>query len=110
VNAVKWTGDNLIITGASDKEIRVWNAEDGRTIRVLLGHAHWVNSLALSSDHALRTGAYDHTGKRFGGVKEEQEVRVPVLRVLGWSSTHCQTSSPTLVRQGACAALRDCTM
>lgn len=27
------------------------------------GHAHWVNTLALSSEYALRTGPYDHTGK-----------------------------------------------
>lgn len=27
------------------------------------GHGHWVNTLALSSEHVLRTGAYDHNGK-----------------------------------------------
>ena len=31
-------------------------------MRVLKGHGHWVNSLALSSEHALRTGAFDHHG------------------------------------------------
>jgi len=27
----------------------------------LKGHAHWVNTLALSTDYVLRTGCYDHT-------------------------------------------------
>lgn len=36
--------------------------QDGHLVRTLKGHAHWVNTLALSSEHALRTGAFDHTG------------------------------------------------
>ena len=28
----------------------------------LKGHGHWVNTLALSTEAALRTGAFDHTG------------------------------------------------
>lgn len=27
--------------------------------RTLLGHAHWINTLALSTDYVLRTGAYE---------------------------------------------------
>jgi ribosome assembly protein 4 len=27
--------------------------------RTLEGHAHWVNTLALSSDYIIRTGAFD---------------------------------------------------
>ena len=30
-------------------------------MRGLKGHGHWVNTLALSTEYALRTGAYDHT-------------------------------------------------
>lgn len=26
------------------------------------GHAHWVNSLALNTDYALRVGAFDERG------------------------------------------------
>jgi hypothetical protein len=32
-------------------------------IRTLSEHAHWVNTMALSTDFVLRTGPYDHTGK-----------------------------------------------
>jgi ribosome assembly protein 4 len=36
--------------------------QQGKLIRSLKGHGHWVNTLALSPEHALRTGAFDHTG------------------------------------------------
>jgi len=31
----------------------------------LKGHAHWVNTLALSTDYVLQTGCFDHTGKHY---------------------------------------------
>ena len=36
--------------------------QDGHLVRSLKGHGHWVNTLALSAEFALRTGAFDHTG------------------------------------------------
>lgn len=36
--------------------------QDGHLIRTLKGHGHWVNHLALSTEFALRTGPFDHTG------------------------------------------------
>jgi len=36
--------------------------QDGHLVRSLKGHGHWVNALALSTEHVLRTGAFDHTG------------------------------------------------
>lgn len=32
-------------------------------MRTLEGHGHWVNTMALNTDFALRTGAIDHTGE-----------------------------------------------
>ena len=37
-------------------------SQDGKMVRTLRGHGHWVNTLALSSEHALRTGPCDHHG------------------------------------------------
>lgn len=37
---------------------QVWRAEDGILCRTLEGHAHWVNTLALSTDYVLRTGPF----------------------------------------------------
>ena len=31
----------------------------GVLCRTLQGHGHWVNTMALSTDYALRTGAFD---------------------------------------------------
>jgi ribosome assembly protein 4 len=41
----------------------VWETGEGKLIRTLKGHGHWVNTLALSSEYALRTGAFNHRGE-----------------------------------------------
>lgn len=40
----------------------------------LQGHGHWVNSLALSTEYVLRTGAFDHTRKTYSSPAEMKEV------------------------------------
>jgi len=62
ITAVKWGGEGLIYSASKDCTISAWDATDGKLVRVLRGHGHWVNTLALSSEHTLRTGAYDHRG------------------------------------------------
>lgn len=42
----------------------------------LKGHAHWVNTLALSTDYVLRTGCFDHTKKEFASQKERQKYAI----------------------------------
>ena len=37
----------------------------------LTGHAHWVNTLALSTDYVLRTGCFDHKRKEFDAEIED---------------------------------------
>ncbi|CAD6205704.1 GSCOCG00009975001-RA-CDS [Cotesia congregata] len=59
VTCVRWGGRGLIYSGSQDRSIRVWRAEDGVLCRVLDGHAHWVNTLALNVDYALRTGHFE---------------------------------------------------
>ncbi|PNH03382.1 Notchless [Tetrabaena socialis] len=63
VTAVKWGGEGLIYSASRDCTISAWDATDGKLVRIFKGHGHWVNTLALSSEYVLRTGAYDHTGK-----------------------------------------------
>ncbi|KAH9740802.1 Notchless protein-like [Citrus sinensis] len=53
-----------------DCTIKVWETTQGKLIRELKGHGHWVNSLALSTEYALRTGAFDHTGKQYSSPEE----------------------------------------
>ncbi|CAM0142958.1 ribosome assembly [Umbelopsis sp. WA50703] len=75
VTCVKWGGEGLIYTASQDKTIKVWNSS-GVLVKTLQGHGHWVNTLALSTDFVLRTGPYDHTGKRY---KTEEEGKAAAL-------------------------------
>jgi ribosome assembly protein 4 len=63
VNAVRWGGDGVIYTASSDRTVKLWNSDNGKLIRTLSEHAHWVNTLALNTDFLLRTGPFDHLGK-----------------------------------------------
>ncbi len=63
VECVKWGGTGLLYSASRDRTIMVW-AVDGHgpsqhmIVRTLTGHAHRINSLALSTDFVLRTGAH----------------------------------------------------
>ncbi|MEQ2214360.1 hypothetical protein XENOCAPTIV_002737 [Xenoophorus captivus] len=84
VTCVKWGGDGLLYTSSQDRTVKVWRPKDVRLFscltfcesitegpdvivccfqgvlcRTLQGHAHWVNTLALSTDYVLRTGAFE---------------------------------------------------
>ena len=63
MNAVRWGGDGVIYTASSDRTVKLWNSDNGKLIRTLSEHAHWVNTLALNTDFLLRTGPFDHLGK-----------------------------------------------
>ena len=41
----------IIVSGSTDKSIRIWDAESGDLIRTLNGHANWVLSVAITSDN-----------------------------------------------------------
>ncbi|KAI9239458.1 hypothetical protein MVEG_00724 [Podila verticillata NRRL 6337] len=80
VMCVKWAGDGLIYSASRDKTIKVWASTGnapGKLVKVLQGHAHWVTTLALSTDGVLRTGANDHTGKMY---KDEGEAQKRALQ------------------------------
>jgi len=59
ISMLRWGGCDLLYTASHDRSIKVWRASDGVFCRNLDGHAHWVNTLALSTDYVMRTGAYD---------------------------------------------------
>eukprot|EP00730_Choanoeca_flexa_P014756 TRINITY_DN656_c0_g1_i1.p1 TRINITY_DN656_c0_g1~~TRINITY_DN656_c0_g1_i1.p1 ORF type:complete len:499 (+),score=85.34 TRINITY_DN656_c0_g1_i1:77-1498(+) len=63
VTCVKWGGTDLIYTASQDTTVKVWRASDGVLCRTLSGHAHWVNSMSLSTEYVLRTGPYDERGR-----------------------------------------------
>jgi ribosome assembly protein 4 len=78
ITQVKWGGDGLIYSASRDCSINVWNAEDGRLVRTLKGHGHWVNTMSLSTEYAMKTGAFNHKGqasKDLSTAKEEARKR-----------------------------------
>lgn len=48
--------------------------EQGKLIRTLSEHAHWVNTLALNTDFLLRTGPYDEKAKQPASAEEGQQL------------------------------------
>jgi len=78
VNVVRWGGGGLngkgvLYTASSDRTVRVWDATNGRLLYILKDHAHWVTTLALNTDFVLRTGPYNHFGKRPDSDAEAQD-------------------------------------
>ncbi|KAK1261020.1 hypothetical protein QJS04_geneDACA013333 [Acorus gramineus] len=61
---------------SQDCTIKIWETSQGKLIRELKGHGHWVNSLALNTEYTLRTGAYDHTRKQYSSSEEMKEITV----------------------------------
>lgn len=73
VSCVKWGGQNILYSGSHDKTVRCWDMkQDGKCINILKNHAHWINHLSLSTDYALRIGAFDHTGTQPSSPQEAQ--------------------------------------
>ncbi|KAJ3217508.1 Notchless protein 1 [Clydaea vesicula] len=59
VMAVKWGGEDVIYTASRDKSIKLWDSKEGKLIRTLNGHAHWINHIALTTDLVLRSGPFE---------------------------------------------------
>ncbi|KAG7308539.1 Notchless protein 1 [Plutella xylostella] len=94
VTSVKWGGGGLIYTSSQDRTIKVWRAEDGILCRTLEGHAHWVNSLALSTDYVLRTGPFHPITDRDGYIKDKSILQ---QRALDRYTEVCPTGQERLV-------------
>jgi len=59
VTCIKWSANGLIYSSSQDRTVKVWRGSDGALCRSLDGHAHWVNTLALSCEYIVRAGAFD---------------------------------------------------
>ena len=80
VTCVKWGGAGFIYTASQDRTVRVWKTGgDFRVVRVLSGHAHWVNHLALSTDYVLRTGPFE-AGRSSLAVAESERKALALQR------------------------------
>ncbi|CAO4367966.1 unnamed protein product [Caenorhabditis nigoni] len=59
VTCLRWGGEGLIYSGSQDRTVKMWRADDGVMCRNMTGHAHWINTLALNTDYALRTSCFE---------------------------------------------------
>lgn len=58
VTCTKWSGENVVYSASQDRTIKVWDPSTGMIIRNISAHGHWVNTMTLSTDYALRCGAF----------------------------------------------------
>ena len=73
VTCVRWGGGGLVYSSSHDRTLMVWDVESRTVVHTLRGHGHWVNNFALNTELVLRSGAFDHTKKVFGGKLEASE-------------------------------------
>ena len=67
IECCKWGGEGLLYTASRDRTVRVWSldGEAAKLVRTLVGHAHRVNALALSTDSVLRSGGFGWETREF---------------------------------------------
>lgn len=54
-----WSGENIIYTASQDQTVKLFD-EQFNHIKTLIGHAHWINTMAINTEQLLRTGCYDY--------------------------------------------------
>eukprot|EP00871_Galdieria_phlegrea_P005946 jgi/Galph1/839/GphlegSOOS_G5535.1 len=76
ITCVKWGGEALLYSASQDTTIKVWDVSSGALVYSLDGHGHWVNTMALSTEYALRIGAFSFddlsSGKHLESISMQQ--------------------------------------
>ena len=81
VRSVAFSPDgHHIVSGSSDRTIRVWNATTGETVAgPFTGHTGWVRSVAFSPDgHHIVSGSSDPTIQMLNVTKWKSETKIDV--------------------------------
>jgi ribosome assembly protein 4 len=52
ITSLKWGHTGYIYGASRDRTVSIW--KDGRIIKLLKGHSHWINTLSLSTDQVNR--------------------------------------------------------
>ena len=64
-----WSGENIIYTCSEDQTVKIFD-EELNHLQTLLGHSHWINTMALNTEYILRTGCYDYDNIKGGDFYE----------------------------------------
>lgn len=59
VTKVIWGGENFIYSCSEDQTIKCWDF-GGQFKMEFKKHAHWVNTISLSTDFVIRKGCFDN--------------------------------------------------
>ena len=124
VECVRWGGSGLVYTASRDRTIIVWavgskrgdgnggssggtsaavSGNKAKIVRVLSGHAHRINSLALNTDYACRTGAFDHTSARLDFSKG-MEAAAAALQAAAKAGGEAAAAAAAAAKRDAAAA------
>lgn len=79
VTRLFWGGEGFVYSCSQDQTVVVWDEELSFAMH-FRGHAHWVNSIALNTHHALRAGFYDYDDLEKGVVREGDSPEVKQQR------------------------------
>lgn len=91
VNALAVTPDsNRLISGSSDKTIKVWSLETAKELFTLIGHTDWVNDVAVTPNgKCVISASSDHTLKVW-----DLKTRKIIASFTGESSINCCAVAP----------------
>ena len=59
----------MIYTCSEDQTVKIFD-EELNHLQTLLGHSHWINTMALNTEYILRTGCYDYDNIKGGDFYE----------------------------------------
>lgn len=80
VTCVRWSGEGathgLVYSASQDRTIKAWDPVTGLPVRNISAHGHWVNTMALSTDYAMRCGAFDMFGDQPGDYEKRPDGRL----------------------------------
>lgn len=83
VRSVRFARDGrLLVSGAHDNALRIWDVESGKSLKTMRGHAGWVRSCVPSADgHWVLSGSHDHQAKLWNieGYEEERILQARLL-------------------------------
>jgi WD40 repeat protein len=87
VDSAAFSGDGKwVVTASTDKTARIWDAESGKEIAVLKGHAHSVDSAAFSGDGKWVVTASTDKTARIWDAESGKEIAVLNHANFVWSA------------------------
>lgn len=88
ITSIRWSGQDHLYSASQDRTIKIWDPRSGRLLSTLSTHSHWVNHLALSTDHILRTSYHSPEPSKLPPPSSPAERRARALARWKAAATH----------------------